>query len=379
MAGVFISYSAKDRIFATRLYDALRAENIPVWVDFEGISPAMPWQEEIKSAIVTAGAFIFVLSPDSAQSEMCQHELELAFLHQKHIIPVVARAAPLDEWPPHLRMFQSFDFTSAESFDMAARRLAQSIGPAMARVGSAPRAAPARSSRNRLAVAVTLTLALIVTLCAIARLITLHLALAGGMLRLAPQYLNQSMILHPFTWLGVTTGSVLLNLVLATGVVMVWRRGQAERGTGAVAQAPSGEIFISYSRSDGEFVDKLQEDLGNEGFKTWVDRRQLKGGQIWDATIVDALNRCQLALVVVSPDALKSGWVKKEYSYAAKRGKTLVPILFHPCPSIPKTLSRFQQLDFQAGLNFEAKYRYAFVELVAALDAVPLARVETAA
>ena len=57
----------------------------------------------------------------------------------------------------------------------------------------------------------------------------------------------------------------------------------------------------------------------------------------------------------------------------------LFPILFHPCPSIPRALSRFQQLDFEAGLNFEAKYRYAFVELVAALDAIPLARVAQAA
>lgn len=378
MAGVFISYSTRDRTFVQRLYEALRAADTPVWLDLEGIAHTMSWQDEVRSAIDAAGAFIFVLSPDSIVSDWCRLELDAAFQLQKRIIPIVARTVPLNETPPRLAAIQRIDFTSAESFDAAVRYLVQVLGPAKARVGPVVPLAPRRLSLSPRAIARALILALIVMGGVIVRIFTPFLV-PGGLFSLSPQYVVRLVELHPSTWLSVTAGSVMLNLVLASEVVVLWWRGRATRGEGAESQAPSGVIFISYTRSDSEFVDKLEKDLGEQGFKTWVDRRQLKGGQIWDATIVDALNRCQLALVVVSPDALNSGWVKKEYIYAAKRGKTLVPILFHPCSSIPRQLSRFQQLDFQAGLNFEAKYRYAFAELVAALDAIPLARTAQAA
>ena len=37
--------------------------------------------------------------------------------------------------------------------------------------------------------------------------------------------------------------------------------------------------FFSYSRTDSEFVDRLDADLRARGFKTWIDRRKLEGGQ----------------------------------------------------------------------------------------------------
>jgi TIR domain-containing protein len=64
MAGVFISYSAKDRAFVQRLYEALRAADIPTWLDLEGIAPSKSWDVEVRSAIEAADAFLFVLSPD---------------------------------------------------------------------------------------------------------------------------------------------------------------------------------------------------------------------------------------------------------------------------------------------------------------------------
>src|SRR3954464_3815585 len=86
---VFISYSRRDKGFVMRLYDALDAAGRTAWVDWEGIPPSAQWRTEIESAIVSADAFVFVVSPSSVASEICAQEAGIAAEHQKKIIPLV--------------------------------------------------------------------------------------------------------------------------------------------------------------------------------------------------------------------------------------------------------------------------------------------------
>jgi hypothetical protein len=87
----------------------------------------------------------------------------------------------------------------------------------------------------------------------------------------------------------------------------------------------SADIVISYSRTDSDFVDRLEADLKAHNLTTWVDRRKLEGGQVWEADIRSAIDHCRVLLVVISPDALDSPWVTKEYRYALKRHKEASP------------------------------------------------------
>jgi hypothetical protein len=68
----------------------------------------------------------------------------------------------------------------------------------------------------------------------------------------------------------------------------------------------SADLAISYARTDSDFVDRLEADLTAQGYSTWVDRRKLEGGQVWDAVIRNAIDHCRVVLVVISPDALAS-------------------------------------------------------------------------
>ena len=69
MDDVFISYSRKDKDFATRLHKALQDRNREAWVDLEDIPPTAEWREKIRAGIKGARAFVFVLSPDSMASK----------------------------------------------------------------------------------------------------------------------------------------------------------------------------------------------------------------------------------------------------------------------------------------------------------------------
>lgn len=91
MADVFISYSRKDRDFVRKLHDHLQRAKRDVWVDWEDIPPSAEWLQEIEQAIEAADTFIFVLTPDSALSKTCIHEVEYASKYNKRIVPVLAR------------------------------------------------------------------------------------------------------------------------------------------------------------------------------------------------------------------------------------------------------------------------------------------------
>jgi len=64
--------------------------------------------------------------------------------------------------------------------------------------------------------------------------------------------------------------------------------------------------FISYSRTDTDFVDRLEADLRARGFKTWVDRRKLEGTREWQPQIDHAITEYPMMIVVLSPDAIAS-------------------------------------------------------------------------
>ena len=100
-ASLMISYSRKDTEFVRKLYDGLVARGFPpgkdsIWVDWEGIPLSADWMAEITKGIQSANAFIFVISPDSVASEVCQREIELAVASNKRFIPILYREPSKD-------------------------------------------------------------------------------------------------------------------------------------------------------------------------------------------------------------------------------------------------------------------------------------------
>lgn len=132
---------------------------------------------------------------------------------------------------------------------------------------------------------------------------------------------------------------------------------------------PSIHLMISYSRNDSAFVDRLEADLKAQGYSTWVDRRKLEPGQRWDAEIRQAITQCDILLVVLSPDALASRFVRQEYLEALKRRKQVIPVRYYPTPELPRELRRLQLANFQAGVNFEATYVTGLADLLKAIAA----------
>jgi WD40 repeat protein len=93
MSDVFISYSRKDSEFVRTLNEALENSKRETWVDWEGIAKGTEWWKEIEEGIEGADTFVFVISPDSVASEVCQKEINHAKNYNKQILPIVYRDA----------------------------------------------------------------------------------------------------------------------------------------------------------------------------------------------------------------------------------------------------------------------------------------------
>ncbi len=95
---VFISYSRDDLEFADVVDAALRLAKFETTIDRHGTSPGEDWRKRLGGFILAADTVVFVLSPSSAESEICLWEVGEAVRLGKRIIPVVCR--PLEGKKP---------------------------------------------------------------------------------------------------------------------------------------------------------------------------------------------------------------------------------------------------------------------------------------
>src|SRR6266566_458729 len=90
-------------------------------------------------------------------------------------------------------------------------------------------------------------------------------------------------------------------------------------------------VFLSYARADGEpFATQLRQRLEAEHIPLWQDRVGLEGGRDWWLQIVEALDRVEFMVMVMTPAALESPTVHKEWRTARQKGVCVYPVKAHP-------------------------------------------------
>jgi hypothetical protein len=76
------------------------------------------------------------------------------------------------------------------------------------------------------------------------------------------------------------------------------------------------KVFLSHSKHDDPTVSALQRALADLGQELWIDSRELRGGDLLGPAIRAAIESASGFAVLLSPDALQSGWVQAELRYA---------------------------------------------------------------
>lgn len=85
------------------------------------------------------------------------------------------------------------------------------------------------------------------------------------------------------------------------------------------------QVFISYKRSDGAAVAQAAyAHLSDAGFWVFLDTEALEGGDPVQSRIHAAIPERDFLVLVNSPDAYASGWVKEEVEVALNRSVTVL-------------------------------------------------------
>ena len=106
----------------------------------------------------------------------------------------------------------------------------------------------------------------------------------------------------------------------------------------------ANNMFISYSRQDSEFADKLAKDLRIAGVKVWIDKSDIVYGENWDIAVEDGLYSCNFFLIILSPVSVESKDVRDELNLAINEGKHVIPVIYKDC-RIPLRIQRINYID----------------------------------
>jgi len=88
-----------------------------------------------------------------------------------------------------------------------------------------------------------------------------------------------------------------------------------------------GHIFISYSKKDVVYAEKLVNALRREGFNPWVDMNELGAGTHWQTRLHKQILTCDAYILIMSRNATASRWVPDELVTAKSKGKPIFPLL----------------------------------------------------
>lgn len=126
MSDVFISYSRKDKVFVERLHHALETQGRDSWIDWQDIPPTADWWQEIERGIEGTNTFVFVISPDSVVSQVCDREINHAVKHNKRLVPIVHREG-FEQTHPALGKYNWLFFREPDDFDRGFAQLIEAI------------------------------------------------------------------------------------------------------------------------------------------------------------------------------------------------------------------------------------------------------------
>lgn len=117
-------------------------------------------------------------------------------------------------------------------------------------------------------------------------------------------------------------------------------------------------VFLSYSHADTDIMQRVKTSLLDAELQVWTDEN-LPTGALWQREIEKTIEGSDSVVVVLSPSAKDSTWVRIEVSYANVFEKEIYPILARgdQKTSIPIVLIDHQYIDITNDKRYEEQIR----------------------
>lgn len=122
------------------------------------------------------------------------------------------------------------------------------------------------------------------------------------------------------------------------------------------------KVFLSYSRKNEAFVEKLFKRLTSDRVDCFFDKESIAWGANWYLELEKGIDAADCIVLILSPDFCQSEWTSIEQSSARLKDpaglkRKIRPLLLEPCDDhVPPFLKTIQQIDVSTNDLFEKNY-----------------------
>jgi hypothetical protein len=122
-------------------------------------------------------------------------------------------------------------------------------------------------------------------------------------------------------------------------------------------------VFISHSSSDLWIAEQMAKLISALGANVWLDKKDLKGGDVMNDAIIGGIDACNEALVLVSPNSIKSPhWVIYEIGAVSGQHKRVTPILNQVDPDAIAPMKGVKSIDLNQFDDFLIQLKKRVIE-----------------
>jgi hypothetical protein len=91
------------------------------------------------------------------------------------------------------------------------------------------------------------------------------------------------------------------------------------------------DVFVAYSRKDGDTCQAIVAALRSEGLEVFYDQF-IQGGEEWREIIARNIKGCSVFVVLFSASSAASPQVRKEVNLATANSKSVIPVMLEDIP-----------------------------------------------
>ncbi len=326
LCDVFISHAQTEKELRNQIVRTLSQYNITCWSPQTDIKTGQDWDKSVEESIEQADNFVFFITPYTVKNQFFLRCLAHATFYQKRVIPLLVLPTPFADFPTEISKLTYIDITDNQSTD----DLRDDLDSLLTEV-------------NKDSV-----------------YYYQHKVLLVQALKWKRQNQNPSILLRGY------------NLQTAEDWLKLGNKRNQHRPHGLHEEyinesiAKRGqlatEVFISYSRNDGDLARKLNNELQLYGKTTWFDQESIVEGVDFGDEIRKGIDSADNFLFIISPKSIASPYCDTEVSHAVRSGKRIITVLAEPLPVavaddsnkfpiLHPALARVQWIDFKKSFS----------------------------
>jgi TIR domain len=123
--------------------------------------------------------------------------------------------------------------------------------------------------------------------------------------------------------------------------------------------AKTFDVFLSHHSGDKPWVIALKAALVARAVTVWLDRDEIRPGDLFVDVLERGVQQSRCVVIIVSPESMKSTWVREEYFRALTLANDDPSFRLIPCvrraATLPGFLASRQWVDFRDPAAFEEK------------------------